>query len=90
MPSDGNERKSRRRSGDVTIESSDVLATGRAGRLSRAGSTKEDWIADQLRRVYDEALDEGIPDEMLALLEQLEDGKESDDDGQDDGGEGRS
>ena len=33
---------------------------------------KQDWIASQLRRVYDEALQEDIPADMLALLEQLD------------------
>ena len=30
-----------------------------------------DWIARQLRRVYDEALDEEIPSEMMAILAKL-------------------
>lgn len=33
---------------------------------------KQDWIASQLRRVYDEALQEDIPPEMLALLSKLD------------------
>jgi hypothetical protein len=33
---------------------------------------KHDWIARQLRRVYDEALQEEIPPEMLRLLDQLD------------------
>ena len=34
----------------------------RAGARGRApGTRKEDWIANQLRRVYDEALQEAIP-----------------------------
>lgn len=34
---------------------------------------KKDWIASQLRRVYDEALQEDIPDDMMALLSKLDD-----------------
>ena len=37
-----------------------------------AGSTKEDWIGSQLKRVYDEALKEPVPDDMMALLNQLD------------------
>jgi hypothetical protein len=33
---------------------------------------RQDWIASQLRRVYDEALQEDIPDDMMALLSQLD------------------
>ncbi|ADZ69488.1 RNA polymerase sigma factor [Polymorphum gilvum SL003B-26A1] len=41
--------------------------------LPRAvGSTKEDWIGNQLKRIYNEALEEDIPDDMMALLNQLD------------------
>ncbi|MFT3973014.1 MAG: NepR family anti-sigma factor [Amaricoccus sp.] len=33
---------------------------------------KHDWIARQLRRVYDEALDEEVPADMLAILAKLD------------------
>ena len=46
---------------------------GKPGRPERA--RKHDWIASQLRRVYDEALEEEIPEEMMALLSKLN-GKE--------------
>ncbi|SDU32435.1 NepR family anti-sigma factor [Stappia sp. ES.058] len=36
--------------------------------------TKEDWIGNQLRKVYDEALCEDIPADMLELLTALDDG----------------
>jgi hypothetical protein len=73
MPSIGNERKGRRAGGDVDIVGGDTTATGRAKRPGKVGVRKEDWIGEQLRHVYDEALDEAIPDEMLALLRQLDD-----------------
>ncbi|POF28420.1 NepR family anti-sigma factor [Roseibium marinum] len=36
-------------------------------------TTKEDWIGSQLKQVYDEALSESIPDDMLQLLSSLDD-----------------
>ncbi|MBB5222692.1 hypothetical protein HNP73_002628 [Amaricoccus macauensis] len=45
---------------------------GRAGRHGNAGVRKHDWIARQLRRVYDEALDEDIPPDMMAILAKLD------------------
>lgn len=45
---------------------------GRRGRQGSAGVRKHDWIARQLRRVYDEALDEDIPDDMMAILAKLD------------------
>jgi hypothetical protein len=38
----------------------------------RRGMRKQDWIANQLRRVYDEALQEAIPADMLELLAKLD------------------
>jgi hypothetical protein len=40
---------------------------------------KQDWIGDQLRQVYDEALHDTIPEDMLELLNQLDDGREDTD-----------
>jgi hypothetical protein len=37
------------------------------------GARKEDWIGDHLRHVYDDALNESIPQEMLDLLKALDD-----------------
>jgi Anti-sigma factor NepR len=36
------------------------------------GTRKEDWIAHQLRRVYDEALHDSIPQSMMDLLNALD------------------
>ena len=36
--------------------------------------SKEDWIGNQLRKVYDEALSEEIPADMMELLAALDDG----------------
>ncbi len=40
------------------------------------GDRKEDWITLQFRRVYDDALHETVPSEMLDLLSALDDGDE--------------
>ena len=39
---------------------------------SQVGKSKEDWIGNQFRRIYDEALEDSIPSDMLSLLEQLD------------------
>jgi hypothetical protein len=44
---------------------------GGSGR-GRSGARKEDRIASQLRQVYDEALRDPIPEDMLKLLDQLD------------------
>ena len=46
------------------------------GKPPRRGMRKQDWIANQLRRVYDEALQEAIPPDMLELLAKLDEKKE--------------
>ena len=38
----------------------------------RAGAGKEDWIGAHLRKVYDEALLEPVPDRFLSLLKEIE------------------
>ncbi|WP_417684003.1 NepR family anti-sigma factor [Roseibium sp.] len=52
-----------------------LIAPGKLGR------TKEDWIGNQLKKIYDEAVTEDIPDDMLALLSQL-DGSPDDESGE--------
>ena len=47
----------------------------------RSGSRKEDWIASQLRRVYDEALHEAVPQNMIDLLNALDEGDPADGEG---------
>jgi hypothetical protein len=34
---------------------------------------KEDWIGRQLRRVFDDALNEPLPDDIMSLLERIDD-----------------
>jgi hypothetical protein len=43
-------------------------------RVRPPGARKEDWIASQLRRVYDDALEEAIPQRMIDLLNALDEG----------------
>ena len=38
----------------------------------QAGGAKEDWIGAHLRKVYDEALSEPVPDRFLTLLKQID------------------
>jgi Anti-sigma factor NepR len=45
----------------------------------RQDGAKREWIASQLRRVYDEALQEDIPADMLAILNRLDEAKEDGD-----------
>ena len=42
----------------------------------RSKPRKQDWIGNQLRQVYDEALREAIPDDMLKLLDRLDESSE--------------
>ena len=42
-------------------------------------NSKQQWIASQLRRVYDEALQEEIPNSMMALLAKLDEKKDKGD-----------
>ena len=38
----------------------------------KAGAGKEDWIGAHLRKVYDEALREPVPNRFLSLLKEIE------------------
>lgn len=38
---------------------------------------KEDWIGRQLRRVFDSALSEPLPDDIMSLLDRLDDAPSS-------------
>ncbi|WP_417669686.1 NepR family anti-sigma factor [Roseibium sp.] len=49
---------------------------------TQVGRSKEDWIGNQLQKVYDEALTEDIPDDMLSLLDQLDNQSSGDDSAQ--------
>ena len=45
-----------------------------ASPVSRAiDPKKEDWIGRQLRRVYDDAANEPLPDELMLLLQKIQD-----------------
>ena len=42
------------------------------GGATKAAGGKEDWIGAHLRKVYDEALNEPVPDRFLALLKEID------------------
>jgi len=42
------------------------------GRAKKAPAGKEDWIGANLRKVYDEALNEPVPDRFLSILKEIE------------------
>lgn len=44
----------------------------RSAAIRKAGAGKEDWIGAHLRKVYDEALREPVPDRFLSLLNEIE------------------
>lgn len=70
MPGDRKQHKPRRVDQNVMSDTS----TG-----GGPGANKEDWIASHLRRVYDQALGEAIPQQMLDLLKQLDDSERDED-----------
>lgn len=39
---------------------------------TKTADGKQDWIGAHLRKVYDEALSEPVPDRFLALLKQID------------------
>jgi hypothetical protein len=47
-----------------------------AAKKEKVGRTpdgrKDDWVGRQLRRVYDDALSEPIPDDLMSLLQQID------------------
>jgi hypothetical protein len=49
-------------------------------RVRAPGARKEDWIASHLKRVYDEALSDTIPQQMLDLLNAIDDADQDDKD----------
>lgn len=50
-----------------------------ARRARPPGNRKEDWIGENLRRVYDGAVGDAIPSRMLDLLNALDDDGETPD-----------
>lgn len=56
--------------------SNDESSTAPGGRppppAKQVDGGKQDWIGAHLRKVYDEALSEPVPDRFLALLRQID------------------
>ena len=40
---------------------------------ANTGEQVPDWLTSRLRRMFSDVMDEGVPDEFKALLQQLED-----------------
>jgi hypothetical protein len=77
-------RKGNRVDENIMTEASLALGDSAAPPADRArglSPQKEDWIASQLKRVYDDALNEPIPQEMLDLLNALDEGVNDGSDG---------
>jgi hypothetical protein len=76
MPPDGSVRKKKQRKRSAMSEpappNDSPSGQGPPGPPPRPGARKEDWIANQLRRVYDDALHEPIPQRMIDLLNALD------------------
>lgn len=43
------------------------------------GDQNEDWVAASLKQLYQSTVEEGIPDDMLALLDALDEDEEQSD-----------
>ena len=70
-PTDGNSMDCQQ---DATV----VKRKMSAEKLTVSGADKKDWIGNQLKRIYDEAANEPLPDDMLELLGQLDDEEDPD------------
>ena len=73
MPPEGSSRKPKRKQSRMpeTPDSHEAMPPPR--RLRSPGTRKEDWIGNQLRRVYSEVAEEAIPQQMIDLLNALDD-----------------
>lgn len=47
-------------------------AENESGRISRAKKTRQKVLGEQLKRVYQEVVDDGVPAEFLRLLEEAD------------------
>jgi hypothetical protein len=47
-------------------------AAGPVPPAASSAGNKEDWIGRQLRRVFDDALSEPLPDDIMSLLERID------------------
>jgi hypothetical protein len=72
MPAEPRPRKIKRVDKNVMSQPSLARSDVPHERVHAPGVRKEDWIANHLKRVYDEALSDSIPQEMLDLLNALD------------------
>lgn len=66
--SDGSEKDQK----NASPESGNPAKMNRTTTLSENKQDKKDWIGANLKRVYDEALSEPVPDRLLELLKEIE------------------
>ena len=59
---------------DRAPEMQTVASTKREDKVAKAPASEErkDWIGGELRKLYDETVNEPIPDRLLHLLKKLE------------------
>jgi len=65
--------RSGRKKGLVTQQSNDDDPAGKSAHVGRMEPELQDHIGRQLRAVYDQILDEPVPDRFLKLLADLQD-----------------
>jgi hypothetical protein len=58
--------------GKLENEKAGAPSPGEVQPLGTGPVKKEDWIGRQLRRVFDDAVSEPLPDDILSLLERLD------------------
>jgi hypothetical protein len=74
MHSEGKSRTPKPVDQNVKPETSAARPGAMGAEKTRApGTRKQDWIAQHLQRVYDDALNDDIPQAMLDLLKALDD-----------------
>jgi Anti-sigma factor NepR len=66
--SDGSKRDQKK----ASPESGNPVKMNKTDTLSGDKQDKKDWIGANLKRVYDEALNEPVPDRLLELLKEIE------------------
>lgn len=68
----GKDKPTDGKSMDCQQDATVIERTKKAEGKAVSGTDKKDWIANQLKSIYDEAAKEPLPDDMLELLGQLD------------------
>ncbi len=56
----------------AAIETRNMQTDGESGRVSRAKKGRQKVLGEQLKRVYQEVVNEAVPDEFMRLLEEAD------------------